>query len=235
MVSVLLVDDDPAITTELGAFLERSGFRVTLAADGQTALGLVRTLRPDIVLLDVLLPDLNGREVCRRLRAAGDWTPIIMLTRLDAPAERVLSLEEGADDYVSKPFAPLEIVARIRAVLRRARPGVQPLATARRLVAGPLLLDRSARRVFLDGREILLTSRALALLEYLMLHHGEVLRRDRLLDAVWGWEAPVATRVVDTRIAEIRRALGDDADRPRYIETVIHEGYRFRPLVEGRP
>ncbi len=183
MVSVLLVDDDPAITTELGAFLERSGFRVILAADGQTALGLVRTLRPD----------------------------------------------------VSKPFEPLEIVARIRAVLRRARPGVQPLATARRLVAGPLLLDRSARRVFLDGREILLTSRALALLEYLMLHHGEVLRRDRLLDAVWGWEAPVATRVVDTRIAEIRRALGDDADRPRYIETIINEGYRFRPLVEGRP
>lgn len=130
MVSVLLVDDDPAITTELGAFLERSGFRVTLAADGQTALGLVRTLRPDIVLLDVLLPDLDGREVCRRLRAAGDWTPIIMLTRLDAPAERVLSLEEGADDYVSKPFEPLEIVARRRAVLRRARPGVQPLATA---------------------------------------------------------------------------------------------------------
>jgi DNA-binding response OmpR family regulator len=145
-----------------------------------------------------------------------------------------MSLEEGADDYLNKPFDPFELAARIKAVLRRGRPQAQPLAGSRHLMCGPLRLDRPARRLWLDGKEIVLTAKAFSLLEYLMLHHGDVVRRERLLDEIWGWEYPSATRAVDIRIAELRRALGDDPDRPRYLETVIGEGYRFLGSVEGQ-
>ena len=235
MATVLLADDEEAITAELAPLLERSGFRVAVARNGDEALRLVEQLRPDLVVLDILMPGPNGREVCRRLRAAGNWTPVIMLTQVGAAGERAMSLEEGADDYLNKPFDPFELVARIRAVLRRARPGVQPLASARRLVVGALTIDRPARRAWLAGAEITLTTKAWAVLEYLMLHHDEVIGRERLLDEVWGWDYPTATRAVDMRIAELRRVLQDDADRPRFIETVVGEGYRFRGPVEHGP
>jgi DNA-binding response OmpR family regulator len=231
-VRVLLADDEAAITSELTPLLERSGFAVTVARTGDEALRLARALPPDLVVLDILMPGLNGREVCRRLRAAGNWTPVIMLTQVGTAGERAMSLEEGADDYLNKPFDPFELVARIRAVLRRARPGEQSLASARRLVAGALILDRPARRVWLAGGEVTLTTKAFALLEYLMLHHDEVIRRERLLDELWGWDYPAATRAVDIRVAELRKVLRDDADQPRYIETVVGEGYRFREPVE---
>ena len=232
---ILLADDEEAITSELAPLLQRSGFEVAVARDGDEALRLAQTLRPDFIVLDVLMPGLNGREVCRRLRAAGNWTPVLLLTQVGTAGERAMALEEGADDYLNKPFDPSELVARIRAVLRRAqaRPGGQPLASARRLVSGRLVLDRPARRALLDGREVPLTAKALALLEHLMLHQGEVLSRERLLDEVWGWDYPVATRAVDVRIAELRRLLHDDADEPRYLETVIGEGYRFVGPVEA--
>jgi DNA-binding response OmpR family regulator len=231
-IRILLADDEEAITAELAALLERSSFTVEVAHDGDDALRKATALRPDLIVLDVLMPGINGREVCRRLRDAGNWTPIIMLTKVGSPGERAMSLEEGADDYLNKPFDPFELVARIRAVLRRAQPGTQPLASARRLVSGPLTLDRPSRRATLAGQELVLTSKALALLEYLMLHRDEVLRRERLLDEIWGWDYPVATRAVDVRIAEIRKALGDDTERPRFIETVVGEGYRFLGPVE---
>jgi DNA-binding response OmpR family regulator len=231
-IRILLADDEEAITAELAALLERSSFTVVVAHDGDDALRKATALRPDLLVLDVLMPGINGREVCRRLRDAGNWTPIIMLTKVGSPGERAMSLEEGADDYLNKPFDPFELVARIRAVLRRAQPGTQPLASARRLVSGPLTLDRPSRRATLAGQELVLTSKALALLEYLMLHRDEVLRRERLLDEIWGWDYPVATRAVDVRIAEIRKALGDDTERPRFIETVVGEGYRFLGPVE---
>jgi len=138
-----------------------------------------------------------------------------------------VALDEGADDYLNKPFEPYELVARIRAVLRRARAGSPSLAGARRLRSGPLELDRQARRVLLQGRELPLTAKAVSVLEYMMLHPDEVLTRERLLDAVWGWDYAAATRAVDTRIAELRRVLGDDPDDPRFIETAIGQGYRF--------
>ena len=235
MATVLLADDEEAITAELAPLLERSGFTVAVARTGDEALRLVERLRPDLVVLDIQMPGPNGREVCRRLRAAGNCTPVIMLTQVGAAGERAMSLEEGADDYLNKPFDPFELVARIRAVLRRARPGVQPLASARRLVAGALTIDRPARRAWLAGAEITLTTKAWAVLEYLMLHHDEVIGRDRLLDEVWGWDYPTATRAVDMRIAELRRVLQDDADRPRFVETVVGEGYRFRGPVEHGP
>ena len=231
---VLLVDDEEAITAQLAPFLERASFTVEVAGDGEEALRRVADFAPDLIVLDVLMPRLDGRETLRRLRQAEDWTPVILLTQVGSPAERAMALEEGADDYLNKPFEPYELIARIRAVLRRAQRGGQPLAGAQRLRSGPLELDRQARRATLGGREIPLTARALALLEYLLLHPDEVLSRERLLDAVWGWDYPVATRAVDTRIAELRRALNDDAENPQFIETVIREGYRFIGQVEVR-
>jgi DNA-binding response OmpR family regulator len=234
MVQILLADDEQAITAELTPFLERSGFEVHVAHGGEEALQLVQTRRPDLIVLDVLMPGLNGREVCRRLRSQGNWTPVIMLTRVGSATERAMSLEEGADDYLNKPFDPFELVARIKAVLRRTQQHGQPLASARRLVSGHLALDRPARRALLDGAEVPLTAKAFALLEYLMLHPGEVMRRERLLDEIWGWDYPAATRAVDIRIAELRKVLVDDADHPRYVETAVGEGYRFVGSVEGQ-
>jgi DNA-binding response OmpR family regulator len=231
---VLLADDDVLLTRELAQLLERSDFLVAIAHDGEEVLKLVETLRPDIIVLDIIMPRLNGREVCRRLRARGDLTPLIMLTKVGTSFERVMSLEEGADDYLNKPFDPFELVARIKAVLRRVAGGGEALGSARRLKAGPLLLDRVARRVYLDGKELPLTTKAFVLLEYLMLHHGEVIRRERLLEEIWGWNYPGATRAVDVRVAELRKALGEHPDARRFIETTVGEGYCFTaPVSRG--
>ncbi len=230
---ILLVDDEAAITESLAPFLHRAGFDVTVAADGEEAIQQAARVQPDLIVLNVLMPRLDGREALRRLRSRGDWTPIILLTQVGESTERAMALEEGADDYLNKPFDPYELVARIRAVLRRARPGQPPLTAARFLTSGLLRLDRRSRRVWLGGQELPLTPKAIALLEYLMTHPDELLSRERLLDAVWGWDYPAGTRTVDTRVAELRRMLGDDALHPRYIETVPGQGYRFIALVEA--
>jgi DNA-binding response OmpR family regulator len=224
---ILLVDDEEAITENLAPFLERAGFRVAVASNGEDALKTVAEFVPDLIILDVLMPRMDGREVVRRLRRNDDWTSVIMLTQVGASVERAMALEEGADDYLNKPFDPQELVARIRAVLRRARQGKRPLATAERLASGEVVLDRVARRVWMNNKELNLTPKAVALLEYMMTHPDELMGRDRLLDAVWGWDYPTGTRTVDTRVAELRRALKDDASSPRYIETVPGQGYRF--------
>ncbi len=231
---ILLVDDETAITANLAPFLERAGFLVSTAGDGAQALHQTSHLKPDLVILDVLMPRMDGRQVLRQLRQEGDWTPIILLTQVGEASERAMALEEGADDYINKPFDPRELVARIRSVLRRARPGQPPLAAAWKLVSGRLMFDRRAHRVFLEGEELTLTPKAVALLEYLMTHPDELISRERLLETVWGWDYPVGTRSVDTRIAELRRELGDDAAIPTYIETVPGEGYRFAGKVEGQ-
>jgi DNA-binding response OmpR family regulator len=230
---VLLVDDEQAITSTLAPFLERSGFSLAVAADGEEALRQVSIFSPDLIVLDVLMPRMDGREVLRQLRKAGDWRPIILLTQVGESTERAMALEEGADDYLNKPFDPHELVARIRAVLRRARPGQPPLTSASLLSSGDLSLDRQSRRAYLYSEEVGLTPKAVALLEYLMTHPDELLTRDRLLDAVWGWDYPTGTRTVDTRIAELRRVLRDDPAEPQYIETVPGQGYRFVGLVEA--
>jgi DNA-binding response OmpR family regulator len=181
------------------------------------------------------MPKVDGREVLRCLRGEDNWTPVILLTQVGESTERAMALEEGADDYLNKPFDPHELVARIRAVLRRARPGRPPLASVRRLSSGDLTLDRQTRRAYMGAEELGLTPKAVALLEYLMTHPDELLTRDRLLDAVWGWDYPAGTRTVDTRIAELRRVLNDDPARPMYIETVPGQGYRFVGDVEAAP
>jgi len=203
------------------------------ASDGLAALEQVEQAAPDLIVLDVLMPRLDGRETLRRLRQAGDWTPVILLTQVGEAFERAMALEEGADDYLNKPFDPRELLARARAVLRRAQGSPVALSSAWKITSSGLVLDRRARRAILAGNVLSLTPKALSLLEYLMTHPDELITRERLLDAVWGWDYPAGTRAVDTRIAELRRALGDEAEEPRFIETVTGEGYRFRAAVEG--
>ncbi len=230
---ILLADDDPNIVDSLAPFLERAGFHVMIVSDGQSALEKAQSHHPDLIILDVLMPRMDGREALRRLRHTNVWTPTILLTQVGEASERALALEEGADDYLNKPFDPHELLARIRAVLRRARPGERSLSAAWLLTSADLSLDRRARRASLAGQELNLTPKALAVLEYLMTHPDEAVTRERLLEAVWGWEYPAGTRTVDTRMAELRRALDDDPSRPRYIETIPGEGYRFISDVRG--
>lgn len=229
---ILLVDDDATIREHLGPVLERNGLEVSTAVDGADALRVIQHRRPDLVILDVLMPVLDGRETLRRIRADGDWLPVLLLTEVGETFERAAALDDGADDYLTKPFDPLELLARIRAVLRRSAGGVAPLSAAETLVCGGLRLERPARRIRVDGHEKPLTPRAFALLEFLMSHPDEVFTRERLLETVWGFEAVVTTRAVDHRVAEIRRALSDDSSAPRYLETVPGSGYRFCGAVE---
>lgn len=224
---ILLVDDEAAITSNLAPFLERTGFHVAVAANGEDALGKVDTFDPDLIVLDVLMPYMSGRDVLRRLRQSSNWTPVILLTQVGDATERAMALEEGADDYLNKPFDPHELIARIRSVLRRTRPGQPPLNTAQRLASHDLELDRVSRRARLRGKELTLTPKAFALLEYLMTHPDELISRERLLDVVWGWDYPVSNRAIDTRVAELRRALQDNPVQPQYIETAPGQGYRF--------
>lgn len=230
---ILLADDDPNIVDSLAPFLERAGFHVMIVADGQSAFEKAQSHHPDLIILDVLMPRMDGRETLRRLRQTNVWTPTILLTQVGEASERALALEEGADDYLNKPFDPHELLARIRAVLRRARPGQRSLSAAWLLTSADLSLDRRARRASLSGQTLDLTPKALAVLEYLMTHPDEAVTRERLLDAVWGWEYPAGTRTVDTRMAELRRALDDDPSQPRFIETIPGEGYRFVADVHG--
>ncbi len=229
---ILLADDENSIITTLSIFLELSGFEVETAPNGEEALSKIEQIMPDIVVLDILMPRTDGREVLRRLRAKDNWTPVILLTQITGTAERIMALEEGADDYLSKPFDPQELVVRIKAILRRTRGGVRSLTSARSLICRSITLDRSARRVWLDTQEVSLTPKAVGILEYLMLHSDELITRERLLDAIWGWKNAVGERVIDTRIAELRKILQDDAATPEYIETVPGQGYRFIGLVE---
>jgi DNA-binding response OmpR family regulator len=232
--TILLVDDEPAITDNLAPLLRRAGFEVVVAHDGDQALTRLRAGAPDLVVLDVLLPGKDGRAVLRQVRQERREVPIILLTQVGESAERAMALEEGADDYLNKPFDPHELVARIRAVLRRGHPAGGPaLGSAQRLRSGAVLLDRASQRVFRNGQEVLLTPRATVLLAYLMTHPDEVMTRERLLEAVWGWSFPAGTRSVDTRVAELRRVLEEDTGDPRLITTVPGMGYRFSAVVES--
>lgn len=232
---ILLVDDEESILSTLTMFLELSGFRVVTASTGAEALDCVAQHAPDLIVLDVLMPQLDGRETLRRLRQQNDWTPVILLTQVTGTAQRIMAIEEGADDYLSKPFDPQELVVRIRAVLRRTQAGKQPLQSSRRLKSGNVVLDRSSRRVYMSGRELSLTPKSISILEYFMTHPDELVTRERLLDVVWGWESGVGERVVDTRIAELRKALQEDSSAPRFIETIPSAGYRFIAPVEVEP
>jgi DNA-binding response OmpR family regulator len=214
---VLVVEDDAAIADLVGRYLRRDGYGVHLVTDGETALAEVRRLRPVAVVLDVGLPKLDGIEVCRALRAAQDWTPVLFVTARDDEVDRVLGLELGADDYVTKPFSPRELVARVRSVLRRAAGG--PAGEV--LEIGTTRVDVGQRRVWTDGTEVSLTSTEFDLLAALMRRPRQVFERAQLLSMVWGYEAAAGTRTVDVHIAQLRAKLGPGSP----IRTVRGVGY----------
>ncbi len=216
---VLVVEDEPAIADLERLYLTRDGFTVSVETDGRAAVDAVRRQRPVAVVLDVGLPGMDGLEVLRALRAAGDGTPVLMVTARDDEVERVLGLELGADDYITKPFSPRELVARVRTVLRRG-----PVAAAQEVLrAGPLALDPVGRRVHVDGHEVSLTATEFNLLEHLLRHHGQVLSRGALLSAVWGYAAAAGTRTVDVHVAQLRAKLGPEA--AGVVRTVRGVGY----------
>ncbi|HEU5469706.1 MAG TPA: response regulator transcription factor [Actinophytocola sp.] len=219
---VLVVEDDPAIADLVCRYLRREGFGAAVETDGRAALAAVRRLRPVAVVLDVGLPVLDGIEVCRTLRTGGDWTPVLFVTARDDEVDRVLGLELGADDYVTKPFSPRELVARIRTVLRRS--GGDPGAGGQ-LAVGRTRIDLGQRRVWTDDAEVSLTSTEFELLAHLMRRPGQVFERAQLLSAVWGYSAAAGTRTVDVHIAQLRAKLGPGSP----IRTVRGVGYSADP------
>lgn len=222
--SILIIEDDRNTAALLATYLEREGFATRSVHDGAEALALARRQPPDFVILDVMLPQLDGWEICRALRALSD-VPILMLTAREEEIDRVLGLSLGADDYVVKPFSPRELVARVKAILRRARP--TPAAVALPLCHAGLTLDSDRRRVDLDGAPVELTAVEFKLLQALMRTPGKVFSRDDLLNAIYAHGEAVVDRVVDVHIGHLRQKLGDDPANPRFILTVRGFGYRF--------
>jgi len=222
---ILVVDDEAPIVELVRGYLERDGMEVMAAADGAAGLDMIRERRPDVVVLDVNLPGLDGFEVLRRARTFSD-AYVILLTARAEEIDRIVGLSVGADDYLVKPFSPRELVARIRALLRRPRAGAGPGGEIWR--AGDLSVDPRRRSATLRGEPVLLTVIEFDLLATLIREAGIVLTRQQLLDRVWGVEFIGDEHVVDVHMAHLRRKLGDDASRPSFIETVRGVGYRFR-------
>jgi two-component system response regulator RegX3 len=219
----LVVDDDPNIAELLRDSLKAEGMDVTIAADGPAALRQARSCSPDVVILDIGLPGLDGFDVCRALRKE-TAAPIVVVSARNAEVDRVVGLELGADDYITKPFSPRELVARVRAVMRRS--GMAPPAAHARSV-GQLCIDAQRREVAINGKPVSLKPREFDLLWLLMRNEGRVFTRDQLIEAVWGFDFEGDPRTVDVHMRRIRRAIGDDAHRPRYLHTVHGLGYKL--------
>ncbi|MGH2562568.1 MAG: response regulator [Thermomicrobiales bacterium] len=238
--TVLVVDDEPSLRQTLEYTLRREGFVVATAADGREALELARRRRPDVIVLDIMLPGMDGLQVCRTLRAEST-VPILLLSARGEEIDRVLGLELGADDYLTKPFAMRELVARVRAMLRRARMASSdgaagPMAdrniseaSGPTFVAGELSIDVPRRQVSLNGQVVALKPKEFDLLAYLAKHAGIVLSRDALLREVWGYDFPIDTRTVDVHVRWLRQKLETEPSQPKRIETVRGHGYRFVP------
>lgn len=224
---VVVAEDDPAVASLLRLYLGRDGFGVETYADGSVALQAIQSHHPVAVVLDIGLQGLDGIEVCRRLRASGNHTPVLFVTARDDEVDRVLGLELGADDYITKPFSPRELVARVRAVLRRARPDAMDDP---RVVLGDVTLDVTQHRVWNHGDEVDLTATEFDLLAHLMRHPGRVWQRDELLATVWGYSAAAGSRTVDVHVSQLRTKLG--ADCP--IRTVRGVGYAADGRGDGR-
>ncbi|MFI1094364.1 response regulator transcription factor [Streptomyces sp. NPDC020917] len=222
---ILVVDDDPTVAEVVAGYLDRAGFAVDRAADGPSAVTRAALARPDLVVLDLMLPGMDGLEVCRRIRQDGP-VPVVMLTARGDEDDRILGLEVGADDYVTKPFSPRELVLRVESVLRRAGGSTAPGPWLR---SGGLALDPAARRALRDGRELPLTIREFDLLAFFLQHPGRVMGREELMRRVWGWEfGDLSTVTVHVR--RLREKIEEDPARPRLISTVWGVGYRFDPL-----
>ena len=221
--TIFLVDDEQHIIDLVRLYLEREGFQVDSATDGQVALAQLLARPPDLVVLDLMLPGLDGREICRQLRARSDL-PILMLTARDDDIDKIVGLELGADDYLTKPFNPRELVARIRAILRRSVRARDDTQDESALVMGNLRIEPQRHRVLLEGRDVRLRRLEYDLLYTLARHPGMVFSRDQLLNMVWEYEVPGETRTVDVHIAHLRHKL---AGMEASIETVWGVGYRL--------
>lgn len=224
LIRVLFVEDDEKLARLTARYLESHGLVVSWAADGRKGLNEALRERPDVVLLDLNLPELNGIDLCRELRTRAD-TPIIMVTANGEEADRVMGLEVGADDYLAKPFSSRELLARVRALVRRARGKAGP--ALRTLKVGGLMLDPGSMRASLDGKELALTSHEFVLLKVLAERAGRVLTREQLLDLTHGSAEEAFDRTVDVRISRLRQKLGDDPKQPRLLKTVRGAGYMF--------
>jgi two-component system alkaline phosphatase synthesis response regulator PhoP len=223
MPRILIVDDEPEMLRGLEDNLQFEGYQTVTAGDGKKGLALALSEAPDLILLDVMMPGMSGWDLCRELRRRGLDVPVIMLTARGEEVDRVLGLELGADDYVTKPFSLRELMARIRAVLRR--PG--PRQKFEEFAFGSVRVHLRARQAFKGGQEVRLTRKEFDLLRYLVEHPGEVITRDRLLDEVWGYERFPTTRTVDTHILRLRQKFEEDPERPAHILTAHGQGYRF--------
>ncbi|HEY9482157.1 MAG TPA: response regulator transcription factor [Micromonosporaceae bacterium] len=225
---ILVVDDDPTVSDVVRRYLERAGYDVILAAGGPAALGAYAREEPDLVVLDLMLPGMDGLEVCRRLRDSSTEVPIIMLTALGEESDRVLGLQLGADDYVTKPFSPRELVLRVQSVLRRsgAAGSVDAKTAGQVLTDGDLTIDTARRVAMRGGAELALTVREFDLLAYLMAHPGRAFRRSELLEAVWGWTFGDQSTVT-VHVRRLREKIENDPANPTRIVTVWGVGYRF--------
>lgn len=223
---VLIVEDDESMAIALRDGFGFEGYEVRSARDGLEALNAVEEDRPDLVILDVMLPKISGLEVCQRLRADGNDVPIIMLTARGQEVDKVLGLKLGADDYVTKPFSFLELTTRVEALLRRTA-GAMSSTSPESYEFGDVTIDFKAHRATKNGKELDLTARELRLLELFIRRRGTVISRDQLLDEVWGYDAIPFTRTVDSHIAKLRKKIEDQPSAPRHIITVHRLGYKF--------
>jgi DNA-binding response OmpR family regulator len=225
MATVLVVDDEPIVRDVVVRYLQRDGFDTLVAGDGDTARELIERTAPQLVVLDVMLPGTDGLALCRWIRSRGDL-PVIMLTARGEEADRIVGLELGADDYVTKPFSPRELAARVQTVLRRSAPTA---SSAARLAFDGLAIDPSTREVERDGELLRLTAKEFDLLFFLASNPRQVFSRDQLMGRVWGYEAAVDTGTVTVHVRRLRAKIERDPSSPRHLETVWGVGYRFVP------
>jgi two-component system alkaline phosphatase synthesis response regulator PhoP len=224
MSKILIVEDEPDMVAGLKDNFEFEGYEVATAVDGQAGLEQARAWKPDLIVLDVMLPKLSGLEVCKTLRGEGYDSPILMLTARGQEIDKVVGLELGADDYVTKPFSIRELLARVKAVLRRTDGKAKRLS---HYAFSDLDLDFEAYKATKSGESLELSPREFELLRYLIERKGETVSRDQLLEDVWGYESYPSTRTVDTHIAKLRAKIGDSGSEPRYILTIHGMGYKF--------
>jgi DNA-binding response OmpR family regulator len=226
-VSILIIEDEPSIAEVIGLYLKRAGYHVQAIGDGQVALDLLSRQLPDLVILDLMLPSVDGLTITRWLRDRSD-VPIIMLTSRREEADRIAGLEMGADDYVVKPFSPQEVVSRVRAVLRRVKSGGAQIGDAP-LAYGELSIEPQTRLVYNAGRQVELTAKEFDLLYYLMRHPRQVFTRDQLLEAVWGLADYIDPSTVTVHIRRLREKIEPDPSVPAHLQTVWGVGYKFEP------
>ena len=228
MEKILIIEDEPSILTLLSFNLEKSGYQVISAMDGKVGLEKAKKEQPDLIVLDLMLPGMDGIDICKSLRMDKNNTPVLMLTAKDDVLDKILGLELGADDYMTKPFSPREVVARIKAILRRAKvSGQAPREEKSKISLGPLEINEEKYEAFFQSIRLELTPKEFELLLYLAKNEGRVMTRDQLLNAVWDYDFVGDSRIVDVHISHLREKIETDTKQPRYIKTIRGLGYKF--------